>query len=102
MVLSNKQITNAPTRLRGCTSWFAPLLFANTKDGFFHVNAHIYVAIRQGFSLLKQFTLQDRDASYKIDLDFLNCLEEKIPLYSSITNYGNFVLQDISDSLFSE
>ena len=41
MILSNKQITKAQIRLRGCAGWSAALLFANPKDRFSHVKAHI-------------------------------------------------------------
>ena len=34
MVLSNKRIIKALIRLRGCTGWSAPLLFANPEDRF--------------------------------------------------------------------
>ena len=34
MILSNKGITKALIRLRGCAGWSAPLLFANTEDRF--------------------------------------------------------------------
>ena len=40
MILSNKRITKALIRLHGCAGWSAPLLFANIKDGFSHVEAH--------------------------------------------------------------
>ena len=42
MALSNKPITKAHIRLRGCTGWSAPLLFANTEDSFSRVEAHIF------------------------------------------------------------
>ena len=31
-------------RLRGCTGWSAPLLFANTEDRFSHIEAHIQLS----------------------------------------------------------
>ena len=34
ILLSNKQITKALIRLRGCTVWSAPLLFACNMPGF--------------------------------------------------------------------
>ena len=34
ILLSNKQITKALIRLRGCTGWSAPLLFACIMPGF--------------------------------------------------------------------
>ena len=41
MVLSNKRITKAQIRLRGCAGWSAPLLFANTEDKFSRADAQI-------------------------------------------------------------
>ena len=34
ILLSNEPITNALIRLRGCTGWYAPLLFACNMPGF--------------------------------------------------------------------
>ena len=45
MILSNKRITMVLIRLRVCAGWFAPLLFANTKDRFSHVEAKYIVCI---------------------------------------------------------
>ena len=39
MVCSKKRITKALISLGGCPGWSAPLLFANTKDRFSHVEA---------------------------------------------------------------
>ena len=41
MILSNKRITKALIRQRGCAGWSAPLLFANPKDKFSCIEAHI-------------------------------------------------------------
>ena len=41
MILSNKRITKVLIRLRGCTGWSAPLLFANKEDMFSCNEAHI-------------------------------------------------------------
>ena len=41
MILSNTHITKALIRLRGCTGWSAPLLFANMEDRFSRVEAHL-------------------------------------------------------------
>ena len=41
MILSKEQITKALIRLRGCAGLYAPLLFANTEDRFFCVEAKI-------------------------------------------------------------
>ena len=41
IILSNKQITKALIRLRRCPGWSAPFSFANPKDRFSHVKAHI-------------------------------------------------------------
>ena len=40
-ILSNKRITKALIRLRGCEGWPAPWLFANPEDRYSHVEAHI-------------------------------------------------------------
>ena len=45
MILSKKRITKALISLRGCAGWFAPLLFANLKDRFSHVVAHIIMLV---------------------------------------------------------
>ena len=41
MMLSNKRITKALIRLRGCAGWYAPLLFAYPEDRFSRVEVHI-------------------------------------------------------------
>ena len=41
LILSKKGITKALIRLRGCAGLLAPLLFANPKDRFSHVEAHM-------------------------------------------------------------
>ena len=41
MILSNKKITKALIRLRGCAGWSALLLFPNTVDRFSRMEAHI-------------------------------------------------------------
>ena len=41
MILSNKSITKALIRLRGCAGWSAPLLFSNLEDRFSRMEAHI-------------------------------------------------------------
>ena len=41
MALSNKRITKLLMRMGGCAGWSAPLLFANSKDEFSSVQAHI-------------------------------------------------------------
>ena len=45
MILSNKQKTKALIRLPRCAGWSAPLLFANPKNRFSRVEAHIHVYI---------------------------------------------------------
>ena len=40
MILSNKLLTKALIRLRGCAGWSAPLLFTNTEDRFFTHRGH--------------------------------------------------------------
>ena len=35
MILSNKRLTKALIRLRGCAGWFAPVLFANPRRQVF-------------------------------------------------------------------
>ena len=41
MILSDKQITKALIRLRGCAGFSAPLLFANPRRQFSRAEAHI-------------------------------------------------------------
>ena len=43
MILSNKRITKALIRLRGCAGWSVPLFFANTDDRFSRAKAQIIV-----------------------------------------------------------
>ena len=43
MILYNKRITKALIRMRGCTVWSVPLLFATPEDRFSRVEAHIYL-----------------------------------------------------------
>ena len=38
---SNKRITKALIRLRGCAGWSVPLLFANTEDRISRVDPHM-------------------------------------------------------------
>ena len=45
MILLNKRITKALIRLHGCAGWSAPFLFANTKDRFSHVEAHLNLCV---------------------------------------------------------
>ena len=45
MIIFDKQITKALTRLRGCTVWSAPLLFANPEDRFSRLEAQLYPII---------------------------------------------------------
>ena len=45
MILSKKQITWALISLCGCTGWSAPLLFANSEDSYYGVEAQIIVWI---------------------------------------------------------
>ena len=42
MRISKKRITKALISLHRCAGWSAPLLFANHKDRFSHLKAHIY------------------------------------------------------------
>ena len=41
MILSKTRITRALIRLRGCTGWSAPVLFASPEDRYPHVEAHM-------------------------------------------------------------
>ena len=44
MIFSNKLITKALNRLRGCAGWSAPLLFANTEDRFSRIHAQMVIS----------------------------------------------------------
>ena len=52
MILSNKRITKAQIRLRGCEGWSAHMLVANTEDRFSHVEAQLCIVCFKG-SLLE-------------------------------------------------
>ena len=41
MILYHKRITKELIRLRGCAGWSAPLLFANPRRQFSHVEAQL-------------------------------------------------------------
>ena len=43
MILNNKRITKALNRLHGCPGWSVHLLFANPKDRFSCVMAHMNI-----------------------------------------------------------
>ena len=47
MILSNKRVTNTLISLRGCAGWSVPLLVANHKDRFSHVEAHMSCDVQQ-------------------------------------------------------
>ena len=41
VIFSNKRITKVLSRLRGCAVLSAPVLFANTEDRFYRVEAYL-------------------------------------------------------------
>ena len=43
MILSNKQITKALIRQRGCAGWYAFLLFGGPKDRVSRVGVHLFL-----------------------------------------------------------
>ena len=53
MILSNKPITKALIRLRGCAGWFAPLLFANHQRQVFSRRCLILIMVNSDISLLE-------------------------------------------------
>ena len=53
IILFNKRITNALIRLRGCTGWSVPLLFANLEDSFSRVDAYLIIYTYVSFTLYK-------------------------------------------------
>ena len=49
LIISNKRITKALIRLRGCAGWSAPLLLANPEDRFSRVEVPIREWFGRGF-----------------------------------------------------
>ena len=59
--LSNKRITKALIRLRICAGWSAPLFFANPKDWFSRLEAHMSL---YSFNLLQSIFNKCRKSAY--------------------------------------
>ena len=57
MIRSNKRITKALIRLRGCAGWSAPVLFQNPEDRFFRNEAHIRISLNLAYDTLHYCTV---------------------------------------------
>ena len=53
MILSNKRITKALIRLRGCAGWVAPVLFTGPEDRFSCVEVPFIPVKKQMFEVLR-------------------------------------------------
>ena len=71
MILSNKQIIMALIRLRGCTGWSAPLLFAHPEDRFSRDQAHIDHSVVEPLDKTNM-TLKIHHKTHHISLPKLN------------------------------